>query len=226
MRMDVERPGARGGDEGGHAPSPARARRSARRRRSSRRSRSGTGCRRAPRRSPRRSGRGSRSSSARTVSTKPGVHQPHWNARAAANARCTGSLPPSASAVVTSRPATWRGEREAAGHRLAVEQHGAGAADADPARRARRRVSPSRSSTREQHLGRLALDLPRRAVEDQVRSSSPVDRLQHALGRHRQLAHVEAERVPARCRSRRAPAAAPSRPARAPPRPRARSARA
>ena len=208
------------------APPPAApARRSARRRRSSRTSRSGTGCRRAPRRSPRRSGRAAPAAARCTVRTKPGVHQPHWKARAARNARCTGS---SAVERLGGRDLAARGlrrERDAARDGLAVEQHGAGAADPDPARGPRRRQPLALEQRRA--ASRSARPRSRAGVPLRISCTFIAGRSPPAPARASSAARAARCRASrARCRSPPAPAAAPSPPARAPPPPRARSARA
>ena len=74
---------------------------------------------------------GSRSSSARAVSSIPGVQKPHWSPWHSMNPRCTGSRTPSTSrcsTVWTSWPSAIGGEHGARLHRLAVVQDDAGAA--------------------------------------------------------------------------------------------------
>ena len=87
--------------------------------------------RRWPRGSRPRRGAGLRSSSARAVSIIPGVQKPHCRPCSSMKPCCTGSsVPPCGHALDGAHlvPVGHRGERGARLHRLAVDQHHAGAA--------------------------------------------------------------------------------------------------
>ena len=79
-----------------------------------------------------RSGAGSRAASATVVMTKPGVQKPHWKPWLSRKDCCSGersSGEPRPSIVSIVDPFGLHGQHQARTHRLAVDQHGAGAAD-------------------------------------------------------------------------------------------------
>src|SRR3954468_15918436 len=173
-------------------------------------------------------GSGFASSSAFAVRTNPGVHQPHWNAWASTNARCTGSAPPRPSTVVTSRPPAWA---------ASVRQPDTGSPSTSTVHApqtpiphvTRTDVRPSRASTPASiSSGSHSSAAARPLSVNSTLTRWPRGRRSRAA-RARGSSAARGPRCRAstgRCRSPPAPAGAPSRRARAPRPPPARPARA